>query len=246
MSICTQRYNVLRKITSKVNLCEDLSTPNNDLVIIKNIAEKELFILQKLKEIDDDDIDQFFVTSRYCFEDRNLKYVVMDYVDYDLMDYLEEHAVDEEESRQIFINILFAVKSLLNITGYYHADLKAENIVIDENNKKIKLIDFDVMIRPDEKISQLNGGTKVYFPPEEKKGTTKSYIVWTLGLILYRLLTNEDLPYIDDNLVDYNKLLCTEVPSELSADLLHKCLRLDYRKRISFKKILHQENMSVQ
>lgn len=58
----------------------------------------------------------------------------------DLFEKLEDGPIEEDEARNIFIQILRAVEYLHSI-GIVHRDLKPENILIDED-KGIKITDF--------------------------------------------------------------------------------------------------------
>lgn len=58
----------------------------------------------------------------------------------DLFEKLEDGPIEENEARQIFVQILRAVDYLHSI-GIVHRDLKPENILIDED-KGIKITDF--------------------------------------------------------------------------------------------------------
>ena len=234
MSVIVDRFRVVKKIGAKVWKCEDFSR-DGEIVVVKCVTdENELHILREVREYGDR-----FVTLYDDFKHRTWTYAVMEYIDYDLLDYLTENPmVDEEEGRRIFTGVLDAVTTLFRVTGYYHADLKAENVVIDDR-KNVKLIDFGVMMKHGEKISRLNGGTKEYFPPEKVGGTTESFVVWTLGLILYRLLVGSDFSY-DEETGGVSCDIASKaeyVGSKGAADLLRKCLRRDYRKRASLKDV---------
>lgn len=73
-----------------------------------------------------------------------------------------------------------------------HRDLKPENLLLDkdENNPKIKIIDFGTSqyFDPETQMSQ-KFGTPYYIAPEVlKKKYTEKCDVWSLGVILYILL----------------------------------------------------------
>lgn len=232
MSVGVERFRILKRIGTKVWKCEDFSR-DGEIVVVKCVnGENELSILGEVRGTQ-------FATLYDVFKHRKSTYAVMEYVESDLLDYLTENPiVDEEEARRIFAGILDAVTTLYRLTGYYHADLKAENVLIDDR-KNVKLIDFGVMVKQGENISSLNGGTKAYFPPEKVNGTTESFVVWTLGLILYRLLVGSDLPY-DKETGSVRRDIASKTNYEGSKgafDLLRRCLRLDYRKRASLKDV---------
>lgn len=231
MSVIVDRFRVVERMGAKVWKCEDFSRAG-EIVVVKCVADdNELRVLENVRD------DDKFVTLYDAFEHRNSTYVITEYIGYDLLDYLNEKGeANEEEGKRIFVAVLAAVTTLFRVTGYYHADLKAENVVIDDR-KNVKLIDFGVMVKRGEKISGLSGGTEEYFPPERTGGTAESFVVWTLGLILYRLLIGTDFPYDEET-----GRVCRDVASEAelveseeAADLLRKCLHRNYRKRPSLK-----------
>ena len=236
MFAVVDRFRIVEKLGAKVWKCEDFSRDGETVVVKCLNDENELKILRALREYGD-----CFVNLYDSFKHRKLVHVVMEYFDYDLLEYLNENPIDEEERRGIFVRVFTAVMTLFHVTGYYHADLKAENIVINKR-KNVKLIDFGVMIKKGEKISKLTGGTREYYPPEKiqrETGTTESFVVWTLGLILYRLLIGLEIPSDESGVTKSDIALTADVKyiSEGAADLLRKCLHHDYRKRASLKDI---------
>ena len=59
-----------------------------------------------------------------------------------MFDYISERGpLKEEHARKLFTQILQTVLMCHN-SGVLHRDIKDENILIDANNNKIKLIDF--------------------------------------------------------------------------------------------------------
>ena len=135
----------------------------------------------------------------------------------ELFDYLTEKGrASEEEARHIFGQICLAV-NYLHEKGIVHRDLKLENVLLDERCR-IKLGDFG-FTREFDRGSYLETycGTTGYASPEMLEG--KKYLgpgnpfipprfdranispevdVWSLGVILYCLLTG-GLPFDDDN-----------------------------------------------
>ena len=111
-----------------------------------------------------------------------------------------------------------------------HRDLKLENILLDKN-ENVKLCDFGFTRGYEGKTSHLQTfcGTVCYSAPEMLKGEKyagEKVDVWSLGIILYALLTGE-LPFDDDDdLVTKHKILTTEpsypeiIPPEAKALLV--------------------------
>ncbi|KAL9605121.1 MAG: hypothetical protein Q9219_000055 [cf. Caloplaca sp. 3 TL-2023] len=105
-----------------------------------------------------------------------------------------------------------------------HRDLKLENILLDKN-ENVKLCDFGFTREYEGKMSYLQTfcGTVCYSAPEMLKGEKyagEKVDVWSLGIILFALLTGE-LPFDDDNdMVTKHKILTTDptYPESMPAD----------------------------
>ncbi|KAG6856677.1 hypothetical protein H0H87_001891 [Tephrocybe sp. NHM501043] len=119
----------------------------------------------------------------------------------ELFDYLAEKGrLSEDEAKLIFGQLCLAV-AYLHDNGIVHRDLKLENVLLDERCR-VKLGDFG-FTREFEKGSFMETfcGTTGYASPEMLQG--KKYQgpevdVWSLGVILYCLLTGT-LPFDDDD-----------------------------------------------
>ena len=105
-----------------------------------------------------------------------------------------------------------------------HRDLKLENILLDKN-ENVKLCDFGFTREYEGKSSYLQTfcGTVCYSAPEMLKGEKyagEKVDVWSLGIILYSLLTGE-LPFDEDNdIATKHNILSSEpkYPDTLPAD----------------------------
>jgi len=95
---------------------------------------------------------------------------------------------------QIMYKIFKAVAAL-HEEDICHRDLKLENILIDEEDNKIKIIDFGMADKVDkEKGIEGYHGTLQYLAPEvvEKKDSyTEKCDIWSMGVILYALFTQK-------------------------------------------------------
>ena len=95
-----------------------------------------------------------------------------------------------------------------------HRDLKLENILLDKN-ENVKLCDFGFTREYDGKASYLQTfcGTVCYSAPEMLKGEKyagEKVDVWSLGIILFALLTGE-LPFDeDDDVATKHKIITSE------------------------------------
>lgn len=126
--------------------------------------------------------------------------------------------------------------------GLVHQDLKPENILV-ELEGRVKITDFGLSVSSmDIKDGDEIAGTPVYMSPEQAIGDVHSPIsdVFSLGVILFELLTNE-LPFIGSSKTEYIASLtksravrCKDrnprVPRAL-ASICDKCLAHDRKNR---------------
>ena len=132
----------------------------------------------------------------------------------ELYNYLLRHgAIPVKKVQSIFTQLVGAVAYVHNLSCV-HRDLKLENILLDKN-ENVKLCDFGFTREYDGKSSYLQTfcGTVCYSAPEMLKGEKyagEKVDVWSLGIILYALLTGE-LPFDDDDeMVTKHRILASE------------------------------------
>jgi calcium-dependent protein kinase len=126
-----------------------------------------------------------------------------------------------------------------------HRDLKPENIILEGNSlDNIKLIDFGTanIISPNQKFKE-RLGTAYYIAPEVlKKNYDEKCDLWSIGVIMYILLTGEP-PFNGENdeeilrnvktgIVNFSSPIFEEVTKD-AKDLLKKLLHITPSKRIS-------------
>ncbi|KAI4207560.1 MAG: hypothetical protein LQ346_000492 [Caloplaca aetnensis] len=154
-----------------------------------------------------------------------LVWLVLEYCPGDeLYNYLLRHGpIPSEKVQKIFTQLVGAVAYVHNMSCV-HRDLKLENILLDKN-ENVKLCDFGFTREYEGKMSYLQTfcGTVCYSAPEMLKGEKyagEKVDVWSLGIILFALLTGE-LPFDDDDdMVTKHKILTTEpkYPDSMPAD----------------------------
>ncbi|KAF8880543.1 hypothetical protein BD779DRAFT_1675886 [Infundibulicybe gibba] len=169
----------------------------------------------------------------------------------ELFDYLvEKGRLGEDETRIIFGQLCLAV-AYLHENNIVHRDLKLENVLLDERCR-VKLGDFG-FTREFERGAFMETfcGTTGYAAPEmleKKKYQGPEVDVWSLGIILYCLLTGT-LPFDDDDeFVMREKIIEGEFddPEWLSRasavsesrDLIKGILQKDVTKRLTIPQIL--------
>ncbi|EIW75620.1 Pkinase-domain-containing protein [Coniophora puteana RWD-64-598 SS2] len=164
----------------------------------------------------------------------------------ELFDYLAEKGrLAEDESKILFGQLCLAV-AYLHDKGIVHRDLKLENVLLDERCR-VKLGDFG-FTREYERGAFMETfcGTTGYAAPEMLQG--KKYLgpevdIWSMGVILYTLLTGT-LPFDDDDeaimrdKVIEGKFEDPEWLSDDARELIRNVLEKDPSKRLTIPQIL--------
>ena len=139
-------------------------------------------------------------------EDNGLYYIVMEYV--------EGKTLKQLLKKRGSLTLSEAIDIMLQLTdGMAHAhdsyivhrDLKPQNIMIQDDGQ-IKITDFGIaMALNSTQLTQTNSvmGSVHYLPPEQAagKGTTIKSDIYSMGIVMYELLTGE-LPFKGDNAVE--------------------------------------------
>jgi serine/threonine-protein kinase len=121
-----------------------------------------------------------------------------------LKEYINTHDMNIDDIIYIFFQIVEGIK-FLHENNIIHCDIKLQNIMIN-NNKKIKIIDFDLSkIVDDYFVCDYIFGTCEYLSPESYDLCihSKKSDIWELGILLYYLITKE-FPYKNDDIRSSN------------------------------------------
>ena len=152
-----------------------------------------------------------------------------------------------ENTINIFIQACRALEALHKV-GYVHADLKPDNILVDDQFG-VKLIDFGFAAPIGQKISGFKG-TWGYVAPEQAGGRiTGRTDVFNLGAALYWVLTGEMIPsimpedrarggFVPDEQIELTppSRVNPEVPEDLS-DVVVQCCAVEDLKRPSMTEL---------
>ena len=218
-----------------------------------NLIRQEKNFLELIK-------NENIISLKDFYEDKQSIYFVTDFYDGgDLLSYLEEkqksnEKISEKNCARIIRKIAQGIQ-YLNCFGIVHRDIKSENIMFARacNIKTIKIIDLGVCktLTYGKKANEPIG-TNGYISPEIYMHSEYSFNIdiWSLGVILYLLVTGGELPFNDDNMdckVIAKKVLYfkQEYPEEYFGDkskklinLLDKMLEKDDKKRIDIDTLL--------
>lgn len=151
-------------------------------------------------------------------EDNGQYYIVMEYIDgKHLKNLLKKRGkLTISETVDIMMQIASGL-SVAHDQYLIHRDIKPQNIMILENGL-VKITDFGIAVAMNStQLTQTNSvmGSVHYLPPEQAsgKGSTLQSDIYSMGILMYELLTGK-LPYRGDNAVEIAlKHLKETVPS---------------------------------
>ena len=125
----------------------------------------------------------------------------------DLFELSRKYGALAEDPTKIIFSQIIDMWRALNNAKICHRDLKDENIIINLENLECRLIDFGCAIELSEKPQKSFAGTPEFYPPEWfKMGsyTHHNLTAWSLGIILFILLTGQMPMQIQKNLIDFD------------------------------------------
>lgn len=139
-------------------------------------------------------------------EDNGQYYIVMEYIEgKHLKELLKKRGkLTVSEVIDIMLQITDGM-SVAHDSYIIHRDIKPQNIMIQENGV-VKITDFGIaMAMNATQLTQTNSvmGSVHYLPPEQAngKGSTLQSDIYSMGIVMYELLTGR-LPYKGDNAVE--------------------------------------------
>ena len=210
-----------------------------------NLLKREVDILSNM---DHPNIVKYFG----IFEDDLFIHIVMEYLkgqDLSKIISLKNYNDFSENQMGIIIQQLLKALSFIHSKKIIHRDIKPENILFSDkkNLYTLKLIDFGLAANSDQEIKTV--GTPSYMSPEMIDGNV-TYVsdIWSVGVIVYQMITG-DLPFKDDN----NKTLYEKIKngnydteilnekdcSEEVKDFINKALQKDIKNRLTVDEALN-------
>ena len=224
-----------------------------DKTKIANIQDKER-INREIKIMKK--INHFNITKLYTIiETKYIIYLVEEYVQgKELNDYLyTKGKLSESEACKFFHQIISGL-SYLHYIGIAHRDFKPENILLTNDNKVLKIIDFGLgNTYKKGQLLKTACGSPCYIPPEmikEEGYNPDKSDIWSAGIILYLMLCGHLPFYEEDNQLMFDKIIkgdynLPKFLSEEAKDILKKILEVDPNKRLNFEEIKNHPWFSI-
>ena len=162
-------------------------------------------------------------------EDHGQYYIVMEYVEgKHLKELIKKRGkLTLSEVIDIMLQITDGM-SIAHDSYIIHRDIKPQNIMILENGL-VKIMDFGIAMNQTQ-LTQTNSimGSVHYLPPEQAngKGSTLQSDIYSMGIVMYELLTGK-LPYKGDNAVEIALKHLKEPFPSIREDLPNSPQRVD-------------------
>ncbi|KAL1918001.1 uncharacterized protein VTP21DRAFT_3267 [Calcarisporiella thermophila] len=183
----------------------------------------------------------FIVPLKFSFQSPEKLYLVLAFINGgELFHHLQAEGRFSEERARFYAAELLCALECLHVYNVIYRDLKPENILIDYNGH-IALCDFGLckLNMVENATTNTFCGTPEYLAPELLlgQGYTKVVDWWTLGILLYEMLTGLP-PFYDENTNEmYRKILHDELvfPDEVNMEargLLQGLLTRDPTQRL--------------
>lgn len=173
---------------------------------IKEQLIKEALTVSKLQHPN-------IVTLYEAGEHAGKPYLVFELVDgASLREHLKQHGkLSAKDSIHIMKDVLSAI-AYAHERGVIHRDLNPLNIML-ANHEKPRLMDFGIATLLGKRDDDGVWGTLRYMSPEqcENKSATAASDIFSLGLILYEMLTGKPFVQTDNKFAVINKILNEEV-----------------------------------
>jgi len=244
-SKATNEIVAIKYIDKKAMKPHEVSLQMNEIEILKTVSNNPNVI--KLIEF---------------FEDSQYFYLVLECVSgKDLFNFISKNKLEERHVQYLFKQIIKGIRYLHEVLGVVHRDIKLENIMMSNDSMSAflmgnaipKFIDFGLskVLLPDERSSDPYG-TLMYCSPEIILGKphTQMTDIWSMGIVLYVLLTNR-MPFVTldrketsrnivQQRINFNQSSWFRV-SNAAKDLVSRLLDKNQETRIVIKDILKHE-----
>lgn len=195
----------------RVLLCSQKDS--NQYFAIKTLKKLKVIQLKQTQHvIDEKDIQiqlhsPFIVQLHRTFQDQHKLYLCLEYVQGgELFTWLRKNKRFSNNITRFFIAEILLALEYMHSKGIAYRDLKPENILIDKEGH-IKIADFGFAKKFQDKTWTMCG-TPEYLAPEVILGTghDKSVDYWSLGVLMFEMLSGYPPFYSKDHMELYSKI----------------------------------------
>lgn len=214
-------------------LKDPLTHIRHEIAILKKLHHPH--VVKLFEVLDDPSKDSLYMVFEYC-------------PDGTVIDVKLNHCVQplpEDVARLYFVQILMGIE-YLHENEIVHRDIKPDNILLSDDRKTCKIVDFGVsemFLKPGDDTMQKSAGSPAFMSPELCTADHAEYHgkaddVWSFGVTLYCMVVGH-LPFDKDNFYEMYESIKNdepEYPDHLSndlKDLLQKIFIKDPQKRIT-------------
>lgn len=222
----------------RTNNPEDpLSLIGHEVAILKKLHHPHLVHLYEV--LDDPTMDELYMVFEYCPDGTVI----------DVRLHEQVKPIDESIARSYLIQIMLGIE-YLHYHDIVHRDIKPDNILLQDNRKTCKIVDFGVsefFVKPGDDTMQKSTGSPAFMSPELCKAGHgdfhgKDSDLWSLGVTFYCMVVGR-LPFDKNQFLElYESIQKDEpdYPSHLSdecKDLLRQMLAKEPDNRITLAKM---------
>lgn len=220
------------------------SVHNGRFYAIKVLKKARIVKMKQVEHTNDERrmlkiVDHPFLTRMWgTFQDARNLFMVMDYIEGgELFSLLRRSQRFPNQVAKFYAAEVVLALEYLHAQDIIYRDLKPENILLDRNGH-IKITDFG-FAKEVKDVTWTLCGTPDYIAPEvvSTKAYNKSVDWWSLGILIYEMLTGYTPFYDQTPMKTYENILVCNVryPSYLNqdaVDLLQKLITKDLSKRL--------------
>jgi serine/threonine protein kinase len=189
----------------------------NEMIRSRNDLKRIQREIESLKEVNHQNVVRYIDDGEYSEGFENYRYLVMDYADGEpLRTFIERNEkLTVAQTQRIGLQILEGLRAIHDL-GFYHRDLKPDNIFITRLGD-VRILDFGLVKMLDASTLTATGtamGTYAYMAPEQltdSKNIDHRADLYSVGAILFHMITGR-LPLEIHSLVEAPYKILNQIP----------------------------------